>query len=129
MGAAKLPSPWPSSTLTVSTPNPSSDVTTRSSLPSAFRSPLVVDHEYASETFRAMAAAKVPSPLPSRMLTSLFSTPRLLAVARSILPSALKSPAARENVYGPVAKVRAGWKLPLPLPSSTLTLPSAVASS
>ena len=66
-----------------------------------------------------LAAWKVPSPLPSSTLTSL---PAWLAVARSSLPSLLKSPTARDSGPVPVAEVRAGWNVPSPLPSSTLTV-------
>ena len=71
-----------------------------------------------------MGGRKLPSPLPSSTLT--VSSPAL-TVARSRLPSLLKSATASERGSTPVAKVRAVWKVPSPLPSSTLTVPSWLA--
>src|SRR6185369_2005158 len=48
-------------------------------------------------------------------------TPLLLTTARSVWPSPLKSPAARETGLLPAAKLRADWNVPLPLPNSTET--------
>jgi len=67
---------------------------------------------------------KVPVPLPlaSSLPSNTLTVPSALAVARSSVPSALKSPTASESGAPPVAEVRAGWKVPLVLPSSTLTV-------
>ena len=62
----------------------------------------------------------MPLPLPSSTLTLSLST---LAVARSSLPSPLKSPTATEIAATSRRRsLTAAWKVPLPLPSSTLTL-------
>src|SRR5262249_7878868 len=45
-----------------------------------------------------------------------------LATARSRWPSPLKSPTATDRGPCPAGKLRAVWKLPSPLPRSTLTL-------
>src|SRR5262249_23307566 len=62
---------------------------------------------------------KVPSPLPLSTSTVLFE---LFVKTTSSLPSRLKSPTASEFACMGRLVVMAGLKVPLPLPSSTLTL-------
>src|SRR2546426_470431 len=69
------------------------------------------------------AVWKDPSPLPSSTESEEVSkSPPMAATARSGIPSPLKSPTAAERGREPVAKFRAAWKVPSPLPSSTETL-------
>jgi hypothetical protein len=89
-------------------------------LPSALKSPTATDVGLEPVLMPA-GAWKVPSPLPSRTLTS-----PALAVARSMLPSPLKSPAPSDWGLLPVAEVRGAAKVPSPVPRSTLTVLSPV---
>ena len=65
-----------------------------------------------------VACCSVPSPLPRRILIE-FAV--LLAAATSSLPSPLKSPITIEVGSVLVTKLAAGWKVPSPLESRTLT--------
>jgi hypothetical protein len=60
---------------------------------------------------------KVPSPLPSKMLTCSAAT------TMSGFPSPLKSPNATAFGELPVKRPLAAWKVPSPLPISRLTSP------
>src|SRR5271170_884992 len=92
-------------------------VTTRSSLPSPLKSAAVTDVEPLSAA-GLVAALKVPSPLPNRIVTLLLPA---LATARSGTPSPLKSPTASELGAIPVAGLAAAVKVPSPLPSRIVT--------
>src|SRR5215471_1093382 len=64
---------------------------------------------------------KLPSPPPNKMLTVVPPPLRPeFAVARSRLPSPLKSAAETRHGASVTAKLTADWKLPSPLPKSTL---------
>src|SRR5262249_61083625 len=61
---------------------------------------------------------KEPSPLPNNPTT----LPLLLATTRSRRPSLFRSPNATERGAIKPPRLRAGWYVPSPLPSSTLTV-------
>jgi len=76
-----------------------------------------------------VAVPKLPVPVPSRIETLLEVK---FAVARSLLPSLLKSPTAIELGPAPTGKLVGAPKLPVPVPSRIETLleaPFAVARS
>src|SRR5262249_18204378 len=116
LAAWKVPSPFPRSTLTVLLPP---FVTARSSLPSCWKSPTATEGGPAPTGRISGLLWKVPSPLPPSTSTVLLE---LFVKTRSSLPSWLKSPAAREFACTGRLVVMAGLKVPLSLPSSTLTL-------
>ena len=66
-----------------------------------------------------MAVPKLPSPLPNKTETL---PDELLAVAKSIFPSALKSPLAIARGCVPTPKLVAALKFPVPSPNSIDTL-------
>src|SRR5262249_49356905 len=68
---------------------------------------------------KSVLGAKLPLPLPSR--TEIEPGETKLAVTRSGLPSAFRSPMATEYGPGPVAKSVLDGKLPVPFPRSTET--------
>ena len=113
---SKVPSPLPSSTLTLLLPKLA---VTMSGLPSPLTSPTATEAG-AVPAVKLVAAPKVPSPLPSSTLTLLLPA---LATTRSGLPSPLTS-ADRHGLA--IAYRWRSWlaapKVPSPLPSSTLTL-------
>src|SRR3989442_717044 len=117
--AWKDPSPLPSSTETESEP---ALATARSGTPSPLKSPTATERA-CEPVAKPRAAWKVPSPLPSSTEIEEVSKSTPPATARSGTPSPLKSPtAAEKGRVLRVAKFRAAWKVPSPLPSSTETL-------
>ena len=66
--------------------------------------------------------AKLPLPVAGNTATTLLPFARVPAAAMSPNPSWLKSPIATKPGLVPAAKVNWLWKVPLPLPRSTLTL-------
>src|SRR5262249_52945272 len=91
-GAANVPSPWPSSTLTLLL---SCFATATSSRPSPLKSPTATARGNVP-TARSVRGRKEPSPL----LSSTLMVPLLFAVTRSRAPLPSKSPAATERGVG-----------------------------
>src|SRR6266571_5259622 len=94
----------------------------RSCFPSSLKSPMTKDlGEVPTAYGEPGAGLRTPAPLPRRIVTLVLSA---LAVARSCLPSPLKSPATADIGDLPTATVEPGdrLKLPPPSPSKTTTL-------
>ena len=119
VAAPNEPVPAPSSTETL----PPALAVARSCLPSPSKSPVATERGPVP-TLKGLplAAANEPAPSPSSTET-LFEL--LLAVARSRLPSPLKSPVATEREPPPALKglPLAAANEPVPVPSNTETLP------
>src|SRR5712692_6322521 len=113
-GDWKVPSPFPSKMNTLEKP-----ITARSNLPSPSKSPATMSKFSLFATVKCRAGSNVPSPLLRS--TDTLLTELKLAVARSGLPSPLKSPTTT-TVGENTANSDATGKVPSPLPSSTETL-------
>src|SRR5271166_6300927 len=122
----KVPSPLPSSTLTVAARSVEL-VTARSAMPSPLKSPTATN-KGPPPTSYATGGWKLPSRLPSSTLTvpGLKLLQRKLSLqfvmAKSAMPSPLKSPIATPNGALPAGYVCCGWKVDMPGPTSP-TLP------
>src|SRR5262245_11060529 len=120
MRGRKEPPPLPSSTLTL----PWLFAVTRSRAPLPSKSPAATERGVGPTGRTRWFVWNEPSPLPSRTSTAGFTPLAALVRATSVRPSPLKSPATTDRpALLPTAVVTAGWNEPLPLPSSTLTLP------
>src|SRR5437667_262180 len=119
VAAPKPPVPLPSSTDTSLEPRLA---TARSGLPSRLKSPTATETGFVPTP--KLVSEKL-SPAQEQRLVFRRTDTLLevwLAVARSGLPSRLKSPTATEYGSVPAVKLVAAPKLPVPLPSSTDTL-------
>src|SRR5262245_62409109 len=88
----------------------------RSRLPSLLKSPTATEKGLVPAP-KLVAVPKPPVPLPNRMDT-LLELGLELAVARSRLPSLLKSPTATDQGAVPTPKLVAVPKPPVPLPNN-----------
>src|SRR4051812_6053853 len=124
VGPLKLPSPWPTR---IETGPQNSLATARSGCASASKKPTTTAAGPLGShppTGIPVGAPKVPSPAPSSTETS---SEKAFATARSTWPSALKSPTSSEIGPRPARDWPLSLKLPVPLPSSTLTPPGLFA--
>src|ERR1017187_780692 len=128
IGGRNVPSPFPSSTVSVLL---SAFPTTRSTNPSPLKSPVTAQMGWPPVGTLSFWV-KDPSPTPRKMLTALIAVPANveLVTARSGMPSPLKSPVA--------TKVGAGFSeigsdfavnVPSPLPIRIATDPCVVGTS
>src|SRR4030095_3328905 len=135
MGALKVPSPLPNKTLTAPWEHVVPDgatqslETTKSAFPSALKSPVAIADASKPPDDRFCPCFKLPFPLPSRTPTppvvqsAAFRHP--FTIARSILPSWLKSAVDADCVPIPIAwDASKGPKVPSPFPKRVMTPPS-----
>jgi len=115
--STNVPSPLPSKTDAILS---TLLMTIKSSRPSALKSP---DETAAgpvpTATGEPVAGVKVPSPTPRRIVTVLSA---LLAIAKSCLPSLLKSPTVAAPGKAPLGGVDLTAKVPSPFPRRMLTV-------
>ena len=117
--AVKPPAPLPSSSVTLLL---AVLAIARSRMPSRLKSPTAIpDGLLPTAKGLPLAAAKLPEPVPSNTVT--VEAPKL-AIARSSLPSPLKSPVSMARGPFPTARglPAAALNFPAPMPSSTVTV-------
>src|ERR1700675_2210874 len=109
----KVPSPLPRKRAGALPP------TARSEMQSPLKSPTAIGLKMGPAIAGPVAAVKVPSPFPSKIV---IVFPAAFATARSNFPLPLKSPAAIAEGLLPVARLAAALKVPSPLPKRIVTV-------